>query len=204
MTTVTLVLNWLLLGWLIWPILTLGLLIPYWLVKGMERDFASPAFIPIAIAIGAAWWRWPAVFPHTWGGAALVAGLYLAAGAVYSGVKYLQTLRRFQGDVQHILAQAPNLELVDKVARLEANLTEWGRGWDKGYEIANGVAQLNWRCLPLANWWVWWPWFLCGSAFELVSNLGNHLVAAFKGFYQGLAKRFAVKLRSSSLSSSPQ
>lgn len=182
-------LNWLLFSWLIWPIIALGLFVPNYIVKA-DKDFAGIAFLPIGIAIGAAWWRWPAIFPHTWGGAALAAGLYLAAGGVYSAFKYLQTLRAFKAQAEEALKGCSGNE-GDRKARLRSAFC-YSSGLSVRFD-ENG-AQLDWARLPIANWWIWFPYFLCGTAFDFVSNLGDRLVGAFKGFYQGLAKRFAVKL----------
>lgn len=186
---VTTALNWLLLGWLIWPILAIGLFVPYYIVKA-DNAFSGAAAIPIALAIGAAFWRWPAIFPHTWGGAALAAALYLAAGGVYSAIKYLQTLRAFKVKAEEALKDCP----ADEVTRRERLRHSFGYG-DRFYAVFDGdTAKLDWSRLPIANWWVWFPYFLGGSLFDFVSNLGDRLVGTFKGFYQGLANRFAVKL----------
>lgn len=184
------VLNWILLGWLFWPIVAIALFAPHIVLKYV-KDFTSvPAFL-LAIGGGALWWRWPFLFPHTWVGAAWVAGLYLLAGGLYCAFKYVGLLRRFRQSVTTILSDCRNLPLVDQTQRLNNDLPY---DYRNGYEIKDGMARLIWNRWPLSNWWAWWPWFLCGSALDFISNLGERLVEAFKGFWQWLTNLFAVKL----------
>lgn len=188
------VLDFVLLSWVYWLILALLLFIPHLVLEYGKQDFQTGALLLPLAALGVSWYRYPALFPHTVGAAAVLAGAYLLAGAIYTVARYLHTLRRFRNDVDALIGHAPGLAVIDKVTHLEANLCGWGSDWKAQYEIVDGVARLKWNMLPLANWWVYWPWFLCASVFDFVTNLGTRLVAAFKGLWQGLANRFAVKL----------
>ncbi len=186
------ILNYLFLGWPFWTIFLTAILSVHWIIKE-SSGFAGGAFIPLAIAVGAAGWRWSAAFPHTFSGAAWAAGAYLAVGGIYSALKYGRTLYRFKSAIQEILQNCP-ANTMDRLSRLEANKHNLAEEWRYKWEVEGSLVRLKWKEFPIANWWVWHPWFLFGSAFDFATNLGDWLVSAFKGFYRRLADVFAVKL----------
>ncbi len=185
-TILTSALDWLLLSWFIWPILCALVLLPHAAFNGTYRngDFQTWPMLPIGLLVGAAYWRWSALLPHSWVGWALLGAAYLVAGFVYSLGKYVGALKALR-------VQA--LKLTPEERRTDTAIRQ-AFPYGSGVLVAQGKITLDWTRLPLANWWIYWPWFACSSVLDVVTNFGRHLVALFKGLYSRLAERFAVKL----------
>lgn len=186
---ISLLLNYILLGWIFWPIFALAAFFPHPMVKD-ERRFEGWAFLPILIALGAAWWRWTSVFPTTAAGWGWLGAAYLAAGFLVSLGGYLDMLKRAKAVILTVTRRAPEDW---KSVRLFSGCVpfEWR---SRLVYVPDTEIKFDWTTLPLANWWVYWPYFLLDFVFSFVTDLGNRLVAGFKGLYDKLASMWSVKL----------
>jgi hypothetical protein len=188
------VVDWIVFGWLFWVLLPICIWTPHAICKSARKDFEGGALFFVLPLLGLVWWRWPGLFPHTWGGWTWLTVAYLFVGFVYSLGKYVRTLGRFKAAVQ---AALPLAKARDNGIRLPCNVQQQlDAEWTGKITILSNDSGLilDWRRLPLANWWIYWPWFSLSSVFTFIQNFGKNLVNLFRGLYDKLAARFAVKL----------
>lgn len=193
------ILDYLLLGWLFWPVAIVPLLIAYALVNADDSDCAVGALILSAVALGACLYRYPEfrAFAFTWSGAAWLVGGYVVAGGILSLWKWVNVLMDFKRKAPEALKKVKRPDAPSEIAE---NLGRSIFGYGKSHYVVSGdglngdsVYYPNYKVFPIATWWVYWPFFTLSVVFDPINRLIRRVYDLLKGVYERMARTVAVK-----------
>jgi hypothetical protein len=62
-------------------------------------------------------------------------------------------------------------------------------------EEFEGSYIINWKALPIALWWTYWPLFLVSVILDPLLRLIDSAMDFLKDFYHFIAKKFSVQIK---------
>ncbi len=206
--------DFILLTWFFWPLAILFPLGAYFSLRDSVKKEESPILpgflIALAGTILAYRYPWFREIVTSWKSIAWLVGSYVTAGFVLALYKWFVILWDFRktdfkahvDDAKLGLKNNPRASFLDeshyesdRVLSLLRRSTSLDKFNIQYNDDATYSFYPNWKQYPIGSWWVYWPFFLFEIPFDVLTRLITNLFNWFRYLFNGIARKFAVKVQ---------